>query len=42
MAEQNPVFAAQRIYLKDASYEAPSAPAIFLEEWAPRSQRRNG
>jgi preprotein translocase subunit SecB len=33
--QQQPVFAAQRIYLKDASYEAPNAPGIFLEEWEP-------
>ena len=33
--EQQPVFAAQRIYLKDASYEAPNAPGIFLKEWNP-------
>ena len=36
MAEQEqPVFAAQRMYLKDSSYEAPNAPQIFLEEWEP-------
>ena len=33
--EEQPAFAAQRIYLKDASYEAPHAPGIFLEEWKP-------
>ena len=33
--QQQPAFAAQRIYLKDASYEAPNAPGIFLEEWEP-------
>lgn len=33
--QQQPVFAAQRIYLKDASYEAPNAPGIFLDEWEP-------
>ena len=33
--EQKPVFAAQRIYLKDASYESPNAPQIFLEAWEP-------
>jgi preprotein translocase subunit SecB len=32
---QQPAFAAQRIYLKDASYEAPNAPGIFLLEWDP-------
>lgn len=35
MTDQQPVFAAQRIYLKDSSYEAPNAPAIFLAEWKP-------
>ncbi|MCW8962439.1 MAG: protein-export chaperone SecB [Gammaproteobacteria bacterium] len=33
--EIQPAFAAQRIYLKDASYEAPNAPGIFLKEWDP-------
>ena len=33
--QEQPAFAAQRIYLKDASYEAPHAPEIFLEEWKP-------
>lgn len=33
--QQQPVFAAQRIYLKDVSYEAPNAPGIFLDEWEP-------
>jgi preprotein translocase subunit SecB len=28
-------FAIQRIYLKDVSFEAPNAPAIFREEWRP-------
>lgn len=32
---QQPAFAAQRIYLKDSSYEAPNAPGIFLKEWDP-------
>ncbi len=40
MSEQNTEqagqqFAIQRIYLKDASFEAPNAPAIFTEEWKP-------
>lgn len=30
-----PQFALQRIYLKDASFEVPSAPAVFLQTWAP-------
>lgn len=33
--QQNPTFAAQRFYLKDASFESPGAPQIFLEAWEP-------
>lgn len=35
--EQNatPQFALQRIYLKDASFEVPGAPGIFLQNWNP-------
>jgi len=28
-------FALQRIYIKDISYETPSSPGIFTEEWKP-------
>lgn len=28
-------FSIEKIYLKDVSFEAPSAPAVFTEEWAP-------
>ncbi len=28
-------FSVSRLYLKDASYEAPGAPAIFTKEWNP-------
>lgn len=28
-------FAIQRIYIKDASFEAPSTPGIFKQEWKP-------
>ena len=35
MADQQPTFAPQRIYIKDASFEAPGAPLIFLEKWQP-------
>ncbi len=28
-------FSVSRLYLKDASYEAPGSPAIFAKEWAP-------
>jgi preprotein translocase subunit SecB len=34
MAEQ-PEFAIQKIYLKDISFESPSTPAVFLQEWEP-------
>lgn len=30
-------FTIQRIYLKDASFEIPNAPAIFREEWRPEN-----
>ena len=30
-----PQFGIQRIYVKDLSLESPSAPEIFLKEWAP-------
>lgn len=33
--EQNPVFAIQRMYLKDLSLEIPNAPQIFLETQQP-------
>ena len=33
--EQNPVFAIQRMYLKDLSLEIPNAPGIFLETQQP-------
>ena len=28
-------FAIQRIFVKDVSFEAPNAPAIFRKEWKP-------
>lgn len=31
-----PEFAIQRIYVKDSSFEAPNAPAIFKENWDPK------
>lgn len=36
--EQKPQqqFAVQRIYVKDLSFEAPGAPAIFTEQWEPK------
>lgn len=35
MADQQPEFAIQKIYLKDISYESPASPGVFLEEWSP-------
>ncbi|MCC5855244.1 MAG: protein-export chaperone SecB [Idiomarina sp.] len=32
---QQPQFAIQRIFIKDVSFEAPNAPAIFRKEWQP-------
>ncbi|MDX1804252.1 MAG: protein-export chaperone SecB [Alcanivorax sp.] len=34
--EQQRVFQLQRIYLKDASFECPGAPEVFLQEWKPK------
>lgn len=38
MAEekQQTVFQVQRVYLKDASFECPGAPDVFLQEWKPK------
>ncbi|AHE99725.1 protein-export chaperone SecB [Thioalkalivibrio paradoxus] len=30
---QGPEFTIQKLYIKDLSFEAPSAPGIFLKEW---------
>lgn len=39
-AEQNqagqPKFMLQRIYMKDSSFESPSAPLVFAKEWKPK------
>ena len=35
MADQDPVFNIQRVYLKEASLEQPNSPAILLEQEAP-------
>lgn len=32
---QQPQFALQRIYVKDASFEAPNSPQVFTKEWKP-------
>lgn len=34
--ENQPQFALQRIYTKDISFEAPTAPLIFQEQWQPK------
>ncbi|KAF0805204.1 protein-transport protein SecB [Alcanivorax xiamenensis] len=34
--QQEKVFQLQRVYLKDASFECPGAPEIFLQEWKPK------
>ncbi|MBU2965137.1 protein-export chaperone SecB [Amphritea sp. 2_MG-2023] len=33
--QQNPQFAIQRVYLKDASFEAPNSPKVFTQQWKP-------
>ena len=35
MADTQPQFALQRIYLKDTSFEVPGAPKVFLQTWNP-------
>ena len=35
MADQDPVFTIQRVYLKEASLEQPNSPAILLEQEQP-------
>jgi len=30
-----PHFSIEKIYLKDVSFESPSAPAVFTDEWSP-------
>ena len=35
MAESQPQFALQKIYVKDLSFETPSSPQVFLEKWEP-------
>jgi preprotein translocase subunit SecB len=34
-ADDSPQIGLQKVYLKDASYEAPNAPGIFSGEWKP-------
>ena len=33
--QAQPHFSVQRLYLKDASFEAPGSPALFAKEWTP-------
>lgn len=33
---QGPMFALQRVYLKDCSFESPKSPDIFRGQWAPK------
>lgn len=33
--EQGPQFSVQRVYIKDASFESPNAPEIFMSPWQP-------
>lgn len=33
---QGPMFALQRIYLKDCSFESPKSPEVFRGQWAPK------
>ncbi len=35
MADQDPVFQIQRVYLKEASLEQPNSPAILLQQEQP-------
>lgn len=34
----NPQLTVERIYLRDASFESPRAPAVFAAEWQPQVQ----
>lgn len=36
MSDTTPQFSLQRIYIKDASFEAPNSPAIFTKAWQPQ------
>lgn len=39
MAENQEIqFSVQRIYLKDASFETPQGPSVFMQKWEPRVQ----
>lgn len=34
-SNEQPQFAIQRVYIKDASFEAPNTPQVFTKEWKP-------
>jgi preprotein translocase subunit SecB len=34
--QQEPQFMIQRVYVKDASFEAPNTPDVFKEDWEPK------
>ena len=34
--DSGPVFAIQRIYLKDLSFETPMGPSVFQKQWQPK------
>lgn len=36
MSDNNPQFSLQRIYIKDASFEAPNSPEMFTKTWQPQ------
>lgn len=40
MSNQQPVFSIEKIYLKDASIEAPNTPQVFLESGQPQIEVR--
>ncbi len=36
MSDNEPQFSMQRIYIKDASFEAPNSPQMFTKDWQPQ------
>jgi len=37
MAENNQKFEIQKIFIKDVSFESPNSPAVFREQWKPKT-----
>ena len=37
MAEQEQKFEIQKIFIKDLSFESPNSPAVFREQWQPKT-----